>query len=122
MIKEVQIPLQEPKILPSTFIKLGKRRAACLSIASVAVALALDGEKIKKTRIALGAVAPVPMRAKAAEMFLEENPLTEDSFEKAADLAAGEADPITDIRASREYRLEMCRVLVKRGIQQARTS
>jgi carbon-monoxide dehydrogenase medium subunit len=122
ILKEIQIPVKDSTVRPCSFIKLGKRKAACLSVVSVAVALNHQHNVCDMARIALGAVAPIPMRAVAAEDALNGGPLTQEAIERAANIAADETDPISDIRASREYRQEMCRVLVRRGIQQALAS
>jgi CO/xanthine dehydrogenase FAD-binding subunit len=67
----------------------------------------------------LGAVAPVPMRAKKGEEVLKGRPINGDLIESAAKTASEEAKPIDDIRSSAEYRREMVRVLTKRAIQQS---
>lgn len=118
LLKEIRIPLNGSKALPSSFIKLGKRKAACLSVVCTAVVLAHSSGVCTKARIGIGAVAPTPMRAKAAEAFLEGKTLSDQVIAEAADLAVNETTPISDIRASREYRKEMSRVLVRRGIEQ----
>ncbi len=117
ILKAVQIQISER--VSSAFIKLGRRQAACLSVVNTAVALTMEGDVCTKARIALGAVAPIPMRATVAESHLAGKTLTPEVIQQAADLAANETTPISDIRASREYRKEMSRVLVRRGINEA---
>ena len=68
-------------------------------------------------RIALGSVAPTPVRARRAEAFLAGKELTPEVIEEAANIAVGEVNPITDIRATKEYRQEIVKVLVRRGLQ-----
>lgn len=74
----------------------------------------------KEIRIAMGAVAPTPIRAKKAEEFAKGKELTDEVISEIVDLAASEARPIDDIRASKEYRLEMVRVMVRRSLEQLR--
>jgi carbon-monoxide dehydrogenase medium subunit len=92
-----------------------------LAIASAAVLLTLDPHtKIcRRARIALGAVAPTPMRAKLTESILEGKILDEKSIREAGEKAREECRPISDIRAAADYRREMVQVLVERGIKKS---
>jgi len=101
--------------------KLGVRRAMDLATAAVAVALRLrpDGRTCAQARIALGAVAPIPMRARTAESLLEAQAITPSLIREAADAAASEARPITDLRASADYRRRMTRTLTQRLLREA---
>ena len=67
----------------------------------------------------MGAVAPTPLRASEAEESLVGKEINEDSATAAGEIASREASPITDIRATKEYRTEMIRVLTKRAILMA---
>jgi carbon-monoxide dehydrogenase medium subunit len=100
------------------YFKLGKRKADAISIVSVAMAVKFTAGSVNKARIALGAVAPVVMRALQAEQVLEGGPLTENSIATAAAAAASEAHPIDDFRAGGDYRRQMVEVLVKRGLSE----
>lgn len=71
-----------------------------------------------KIRIALGSVAPTPVRLWQTEAFLEGKSLNPEVIEAAAKIAVGEVNPITDIRATKEYRQEIVGVLVKRGLEE----
>ncbi|HUJ69158.1 MAG TPA: hypothetical protein VLW86_06520, partial [Syntrophorhabdales bacterium] len=93
------------------------RQEMDIAIAGVASLLLFDAEGVcREARIALGAVAPTPMRSLRAESILSGGPLTEEAVEEAAREASEEARPITDIRASASYRREMIRVLTKRTV------
>ena len=105
-----------------TFIKLGLRRAQAISVISVAVvaertAAGLDAP-VARVAIALGAVAPVIVRATAAEVYLAGKALTAEHIESAAALAVDAATPIDDVRGSAEYRTGMVRALVLRALRQ----
>jgi carbon-monoxide dehydrogenase medium subunit len=65
-------------------------------------------------RIVLGAAAPTPMRAKKAEKILIGKKITDNLLKEAGEIASTEAEPISDIHASAEYRRELVKVLVKR--------
>jgi CO/xanthine dehydrogenase FAD-binding subunit len=67
----------------------------------------------------LGSVAPTPVRARNTESFLDGREITENSIDEASRLVSGDINPVTDIRASAEYRKEISSVLVKRVLQRA---
>ena len=93
------------------------RTAEDISLVQVAVALGLEGTVIRDVRIALGAVAPVPMRAVLAEALLagqDIGAVTPEVLQDVAAVAAGECEPLDDHRASAEYRREMAGVLTRR--------
>jgi len=99
-----------------TFYKLGLRKAQAISLVNSAVVLTLDGVRISRAVITLGSVAPVIVHAREAEEFLMGRILNDETIQKAAELSQTAARPIDDIRSSREYRLEMVRVCVKRAL------
>lgn len=96
----------------SAFIKIA-RVGADISKVTCAVAVERQGETCTRCRIALGAVAPVPIRAREAERLLEGHGITEDLIERAGGQVAEEIHPIDDIRSSSEYRREIAPVLFK---------
>ncbi len=99
-----------------SFQKLG-RTESDISLVNTAAGLQVDAKGVCKwVRIALGAVAPVPLRARAAEALITGRKLDSSLLEQAGEEAAREASPITDLRATAGYRREMCRVLVKRAL------
>jgi CO/xanthine dehydrogenase FAD-binding subunit len=98
------------------YYKLGKRKADAISIVSLAMTIKLDEGNVSASRIALGAVAPMPIRALSAEKILEGSSLNEDTIAVAADAAITDSSPIDDFRAGGEYRRQMVGVLVKQGL------
>ncbi|MCR4402054.1 MAG: xanthine dehydrogenase family protein subunit M [Firmicutes bacterium] len=108
---------EPPQDMWTTYIKHSPRRAMDIAVVGVAVGLALkDGGRVREARIALGAVAPTPFRAREAEAYLEDRILTSEAAREAGRLAARAARPISDVRASAGYRLEMCETLVARAL------
>ena len=103
----------------NAFYKLARRKGDAITVTGVAVTIAAEGGICTRARIALGAVAPVVLRAKAAEARLEGRALTPGVIEEAAAAAAGAASPIDDVRASAGYRLHTARALVGRLVTQA---
>jgi carbon-monoxide dehydrogenase medium subunit len=106
----------------SAWERIGRRRALVLPILNCGVTVALDGPgaAVRRARIALGPVAPVPFRARETEAFVAGRPAGEETFAQAAEVAAGEAHPRTSLlRASKEYRTEVLKVLVRQGLARA---
>jgi carbon-monoxide dehydrogenase medium subunit len=102
------------------YYKLGLRQADAISVVSVAIRLEADASgRCQEARIALGSVAPRPLRALAAEDSLRGQAFTEAAFARAGKLAAEAASPIADLRASADYRRRMVGVLVQRLLKQA---
>jgi CO/xanthine dehydrogenase FAD-binding subunit len=103
------------------YIKLMRRNAMDLALVGVAAHLTLDedGRTCREARIALGAVAPTPIRANEAEARLINRVIDDDLAAEAGRVASQEASPIDDIRASKGYRMEMIGVLTKRAVMEA---
>jgi carbon-monoxide dehydrogenase medium subunit len=114
VLRELMIPWGEGR---SAFLKLGRRKGFTLSIASAAAFVVVKDGKFEDVRIALGAVAPVPIRSMKAEEMLKGTAVSEDRIEKAAQLVKQEVNPITDVRASAEYRREMACLLAKKVLK-----
>jgi carbon-monoxide dehydrogenase medium subunit len=90
-----------------SYIKLGRRSGFTLSIVSVAVLASTRGEILEDVRIALGSVAPTPIRAYKAEEYLRGREVSLEVLKRAAEIAKEEVSPIDDVRASAWYRREM---------------
>lgn len=91
-----------------------------ISIVCVGVRIGLDKDDcVYKARVALGAVAPTPLRAYEVEKYLVGKKLTADVIEEAAKMAAASIRPISDVRGSAEYRTEMVYVNMKHMIEDA---
>jgi len=110
------------------YLKHGRRAQMELATVGVAVTLTLQecwgrfanpAYRCKEVAVVLAAVAPTPLRARAAEARLRGESLTEEAIAAAAEAAAEECRPIGDVRASADYRREMVRVLVRRALEQA---
>jgi carbon-monoxide dehydrogenase medium subunit len=119
LVTEIRIP-SPPERTGTAFIKKGRVTVGDLSIVSAAVCVTLDQEGIcSKVRIALGAVAPTPLRAKQAESLLAGKAPQRNRLSQAAQKASEEIRPISDVRASAEYRRTLSRVLVERALDEA---
>lgn len=116
MLTHLKIPLTRNR-QGSVYYKLSTRKAMDLAFVGVAILLELRrGGQISKARIALGAVAPTPIRVPSAEKLLEGIVLDLDAARECAELAAQSCKPISDLRASAEYRREMVRELCEQGL------
>ena len=101
-----------------SFQKLG-RTETDISLVNVAAGIQIDAHgRIKWARIALGAVGPTPLRARKAEELLLGNTFSEDLLTRAGAAVEKEVSPISDGRASAEYRREMSVVLTRRALRE----
>lgn len=110
----VAVPLPKKKHA-ACFVKLRRYEGEDLAQASVTV-LALAGNSY---RISFGSVAPRPIRSERIEALLEGRALTNDLIQQAVRLVPQEIAPITDIRATKEYRTLMVGVVLERGLRAA---
>jgi carbon-monoxide dehydrogenase medium subunit len=119
LLEEVVIPaLPRGGRLGWSFQKLG-RTETDISLVNVAAGLQIDARgRMKWARIALGAVGPIPLRARNAEVLLLGNALGEDLLAQAVVAVMREVNPISDGRASAEYRREMSGVLARRALRE----
>ena len=108
-----------PKASVNTFYKLARRRGDAITVTGIALTLVAEGGVCTKAHIALGAVAPIVLRARKAEALLEGHALTPALIEEAAAAAAAAASPIDDVRASADYRLHSVEALTRRLVSQA---
>ena len=101
------------------YLRHTPRRELDIAVVGVASQLTLANGVCTKARIALAAVAPVPLRATAAEQSLEGQAVTPDRIKRAADLATEAARPISDQRGSADFRRHLVRVLTRRTLTTA---
>ncbi len=121
MLAEIQVPPAPPHT-GTAYTKFNIIESDMATV-GVAVSVTLDstGETCQDSRIVLGACGPTPQRAKKAEAALRGRKISVDSLKEAGQIASEEAQPISDISASEEYRRELVRVLVPRVGGQAVT-
>jgi CO/xanthine dehydrogenase FAD-binding subunit len=98
------------------YVKLSRRKGSDLSLVSVAAFTTPNG-KSAKWKLALGAVAPTPLMAPAAQAILDEG-TDEEHILRAAQAAADTSKPISDVRASETYRKLMVANMTKRAVRQ----
>lgn len=116
VVTEIAIPMKMESY-KGVFLKYEVRKAIDIAVVGVAIILRMNQKTIDDIRIALGAVAPTPIRATKAEAVLKKTSPDSALINKASVLASQEAIPIDDVRSSKDYRSEMIKVLVRRGLE-----
>ncbi len=117
MLSSIRLPNPVPNT-GSAFLKIARVEADIAKVCA-AVRIVREGDTVRDCRIALGSVAPIPMRARQAEASLLGLKFTPDLADEAAVLASEEIKPITDVRSTREYRQQVARVLVRDALNLA---
>ncbi|MDE0822618.1 MAG: xanthine dehydrogenase family protein subunit M [Dehalococcoidia bacterium] len=120
LLTEIRVPVPA-RNTGSHYIKHSPRGAMDIATVGVASLVSLDGRgrPCSEARIALGAVAPTPIRAYSAEDSLRGQALTQDLLIAAANISRNGVRPIDDIRGSAEHRKEIVGVLTRRTLEQA---
>ncbi len=101
----------------SFFVKIGARQAQAISIASLALSGRWDGKSLHDLSLSFGALAPVVRCSRRTAAVLSSGPLDYARVRAGASLA--DVDPISDVRASREYRLRLVEGMLARGLLDA---
>lgn len=103
-----------PENFIARFEKFGTRPALDISIVSIGIAGVRENGGLQKTRVACGAVAPIPLRCRKVEAAIGSDSLSEDRIEDIAMIAESEISPIDDVRATAWYRKEITQTLTRR--------
>lgn len=117
LLLEIEVPTPAASSV-GCYLRHTPREEMDIAVVGVASFLvpAPKGKKLQDARIALGAVAPTPVRAQQAEAILSGKTPTPDLIEQAAEQAAEVAHPVSDMRGSAEYRRELVKVLTRRTL------
>ena len=118
LLAEVRVPVPSAGT-GSAYARHTPRKQMDIAVVGVAVALTLASGRIERARVALGAVAPMPVRAGRAEAQLEGEPLSDECLARATDAAVDECSPISDVRGSAEFRRHIVRVTTERMLRLA---
>jgi len=103
-----------------SYQKISPRSKVDIAAVNIGTMVTLDETgKCQAVRISMGAVGPTPLRAAQAEAYLLDKTVTDETLAEAGRLAAADASPISDVRASREYRKLMVEVLTTRALKEA---
>lgn len=120
LLTGIRIP-KPPAESGSAYQRFIPRNEMDIAVAGAATWVKLDpaGETIEEARIALAAVAPTPVIAQEAGNWLAGQPATQETFERAGELAKQVANPIDDMRGTAEYRVHLASVLTRRTLEKA---
>jgi len=117
ILTEIRVPVPPPGAT-GTYYKFALRRAMDLAVVGVGALVRTGNGSFDDVRIALGSVGPKPFRAGRAEKVLTGKVIEDQLIRDAGETAAAECAPITDIRASKEYRIEIVKELTYRAIKE----
>ncbi len=115
LLREIRLPKMPPQAR-GLFIKLGLRRAQAISVIDLAMVVELDGDRVRRARIALGSLAPTVVFARTAQEYLAGKQLDAATCAEAGRLAVDDASPIDDLRGSADYRRATLAALVADGL------
>jgi len=114
----VRVPVP-PAFSGTSYQHISARSKVDISAVGVGAMITVHGGTCQEARIVLGAVAPIPLRARKTEELIKGKKLTQALMSRAGAEAAEEASPISDVRATAEYRKRMVAVLTKRALAEA---
>jgi aerobic carbon-monoxide dehydrogenase medium subunit len=118
ILTEIRVPTPAPRS-GGAYFKL-ERKVGDFATAAAAAQVTLDGNgAVQKVGIALTNVGPTPIKAKKAEDFLRGKKLDEANIRQAAQLAADEAQPSSDLRGPADYKKGLVKELAKRALSRA---
>jgi probable selenate reductase FAD-binding subunit len=117
LLTEIIIPLTE-NIREGAWIKVGRRKALVISTLTLSVVLEFEGEKIKKAGVAMGSVAPTPLRLKGIEAVMVEKKLSELDYKALGQEVKASINPIDDLRGTKEYREDVAVDVMVRALNE----
>jgi carbon-monoxide dehydrogenase medium subunit len=119
ILKSVEVPMLRP-LEGRVYLRHCLRRSMDISVVNVGISASRgkSDEICKNCVIALGAVAPTPIRARRAEELITDAVISKEIVHQTASVAAKECKAITDVRGSADYRGEVVEVLVRRGLEE----
>jgi len=115
LLTEIIVP-QHTGDVTGRYVCRKLRRSVDISIVSITAFLHFDGPKVLDARLCLGAVAPTVIRAELAEKYLINKTLDKNTIAAAAIMVAEASSPISDVRSTAEYRLDMMEVCTRRAL------
>jgi CO/xanthine dehydrogenase FAD-binding subunit len=118
LLTAIDVP-PAPSDTGSCYLRLEYRRQMEIAVVGVTAVVSLDGERVTDARVAITALAPTIRRVPEAEEALAGAAAGGDAIARAAEAAAAAAVPISDVRASEEYRRAMAGVIARRAIEAA---
>jgi len=115
LLKEILV--KEPTgVFGASFLKVARKMTGC-AIVNAASFVKLNGKTVEEARVALGSVAPVPVRARTVEHELKSRKIDELDMSRISNTVEKDISPIDDVRASLGYRKQLARTLVERSLE-----
>jgi carbon-monoxide dehydrogenase medium subunit len=111
LLKEIIVPYQSVESIWD-FVKV-TRTELDLAVINMAYNLELTGDKVQKVAVAFGSVAPIPLRLRKIEDLLIGREIDPENILRLSEMVPSMIDPISDVRGSRDYRLQVSKNLVK---------
>lgn len=120
LLVQIIIPTP-PSPSGAAYLRFIPREEMDIAIAGVGAFVQLNANRTRceQARLTLAAVAPTPVRVREAEAFLVGKLLDQATIAQAGEVAAKAANPISDVRSSAAYRVEMVKVLTRRTLRKA---
>ena len=118
LLEDVRVP-RAPEGTGSSYVRLEYRRQMEIAVVGATAVVRLDGGRIQHARVAITALAPTIRRVADAEAALEGSEGGPDAVDAAAQAVAAASRPISDVRASADYRSAMATVIGRRAIEVA---
>ena len=118
IMTSVHVPVPLPKS-GASYKRISARCGVDIAAVGVGVMAVFNGKGCEEARVVLGAVAPIPLRAVKTEGLMQGREWNQELIGRGGDQAADEARPISDVRASAEWRKRMVSVLTRRALEEA---
>jgi CO/xanthine dehydrogenase FAD-binding subunit len=112
LLRAIRLP-RTGHTLTHYYRKVGTRKAQAISKICFAAVASLEADRINHIRIALGSVAPIPLRCFKTEAALHNQPIDDQTIANTTRTLAGEVSPIDDLRSTKDYRLQVSLNLLK---------
>jgi len=117
LLRAIRLP-RSPKARTHYYRKVGTRKAQAISKVCFAAVASMNGSQVEEVRIALGSVAPVPLRCAGTEDAIRDRAIDTELLAAAGDALAADISPIDDLRSTRDYRLRVSLNLLTDFLQQ----
>ena len=112
LLKTIRLP-RHAQQFTHYYRKVGTRKAQAISKVCFAAVAGMSDERVSHVRLALGSVAPIPLRCRQTEAALINQPIDDDVVANAVRTLAAEVSPIDDVRSTKDYRARVSLNLLK---------
>jgi len=115
LVTEIRVPA--PQFDRGYHSRFLRKAAEHRPMVTIAMTVKQQGDVCEQARVVVGASTTTPTRVKRAEDFLTGKPITKHIAAQAADIAADEIDPVSDLRGTADYRRQMVRIVARRTME-----